>query len=65
MATNLRAKIKSSDTIVIHDVNTETTAKFAQENKGIEVAECVREVAEKSVRIQAFCYTGISAPAFL
>ena len=56
MAQNLRAKIPSSDTLVIHDRNTEATTRFMQEaggtaNKdmGIEVASSPRQVAEKSV----------------
>jgi len=51
MATNLRAKIPKSDTIIVHDVNKDTTAKFAKDNEGVEVAQNVREVAEKSVRL--------------
>ena len=56
MAQNLRAKIPSSDTLVMHDRNTEATAKFMQEagstanaNKGIEVVSSPRQVAERSV----------------
>ena len=56
MAQNLRAKIPSSDTLVIHDRNTEATTKFMQEARstanedvGIEVAGSPRAVAEKSV----------------
>lgn len=56
MAQNLRAKIPSSDTLVIHDRNTEATTKFMQEASGtsneemrIEVVSSPRQVAEKSV----------------
>ena len=56
MAQNLRAKIPSSDTLVIHDRNTEATTKFMQEagsitnaDIGIEVAGSPRQVAERSV----------------
>ena len=56
MAQNLRAKIPSSDTLVIYDRNTEATTKFMQEvggtangDMGIEVAGSPRQVAEKSV----------------
>lgn len=56
MAQNLRAKIPSSDTLVIHDRNTEATTKFMEEAGGtanedmrIEVASSPRKVAEKSV----------------
>lgn len=52
MAKNLRAKLPKDDTLVIHDVNTSATANFTKEvgQKGVHVAENVREVAEKSVR---------------
>jgi len=49
MATNLKAKMGESDTLIIHDVNSESTKKFVEENPGTEVAQNVREVAEKSV----------------
>ena len=56
MAHNLRAKIPASDTLVIHDRNTEATTKFMQEagstanaDMGIEVAGSPRQVAERSV----------------
>lgn len=56
MAQNLRAKIPSGDTLVIHDRNTEATTKFMQEaggtsneEMGIEVVSSPRQVAEKSV----------------
>ena len=62
MAKNLRAKIPASDTLIIHDRNTEATTNFVQEigiaassagaeskGLGIEVASSPRVVAEKSV----------------
>jgi hypothetical protein len=49
MAQNLRAKLPSSDNLIIHDVNSEATARFAKENSNVQVAEDVRDVAEKSV----------------
>ena len=50
MAKNLRANIPASDTLVVHDRNTEATAKFVQEvGAGIEVANSPRGLAEKSV----------------
>lgn len=56
MAQNLRAKIPSSDTLVIHDRNTEATSKFMQEaggaanaDKAIDVVGSPRQVAERSV----------------
>lgn len=55
MAKNLRTKIPSSDTLVIHDRNEEATARFVQElgstGSGIEVSPSVRGVAEKAVRL--------------
>ncbi len=52
MATNLRAKIPAEDTLFVHDVNTEATRKFLEQNtSGVRIAENVRELAEKAVRI--------------
>jgi hypothetical protein len=51
MAQNLRAKLPSSDNLIIHDVNSEATARFAKENSNVQVAEDVRDVAEKSVSL--------------
>lgn len=63
MASNLRAKIPPSDTLVIHDINPAITQKFVEEvgiaakeagapakGTGIEVASSLRALAEKSVR---------------
>ena len=50
MATNLRAKIAESDTMVIHDVNPKALEKFQQEVGNVEIAKSVRDVAEKTVR---------------
>jgi hypothetical protein len=41
--------LPSSDNLIIHDVNSEATARFAKENSNVQVAEDVRDVAEKSV----------------
>ena len=53
MAKNLRANIPASDTLIIHDRNTEATMNFIQhgggESKGLEVASSPRVVAEQSV----------------
>lgn len=49
MAQNLRAKLPSSDKLIIHDVNTEATSRFTKETSNVEVAESVRDLAEKSV----------------
>jgi len=64
MAKNLRAKIPATDTLVVHDRNTEATTKFVQEvgmaasspgaegrGMGIEVVGSPRAVAEKSVSV--------------
>ena len=52
MAKNLRAKIPAEDTLFVHDVNTAATKQILEEHpQGVRVAENVREVAEKAVRI--------------
>ena len=52
MAKNLRAKIPAEDTLFVHDVNTAATKQFLAEHpQGVRVADNVREVAEKAVRI--------------
>nr|OQO18381.1 hypothetical protein B0A51_13181 [Rachicladosporium sp. CCFEE 5018] len=51
MAKNLRTKIPESDTMIIHDVNEASTAKFAEEVGNVTIAKNVREVAEKSTTI--------------
>ncbi|KAI9821743.1 MAG: hypothetical protein M1827_002324 [Pycnora praestabilis] len=52
MARNLRAKIPESDTLFIQDINTSATQKFVDEaGKGVEIAGCPREVAEKAETI--------------
>ncbi|EMC91903.1 hypothetical protein BAUCODRAFT_39046 [Baudoinia panamericana UAMH 10762] len=48
MATNLRNKIASSDTMVIHDVNPAVTEQFSKEVGNVTVAKDVREVAEST-----------------
>ena len=66
MAKNLRAKLPPNDTLYIYDKNKEATSKFLQEvgiaagsagagerGMNIEIAACVRDVAEKSVRAAA------------
>lgn len=50
MATNLRNKIPESDTMMIHDVNPAVTEKFKKEIGNCEIAQSVREIAEKTVR---------------
>jgi len=49
MASNLRSKISSSDKMYIHDVNPAVTEQFAKEVGNVEIAQSVRDVAEKSV----------------
>ena len=59
MAKNLRAKIPSTDTLIIYDRNEDATTRFVQEmgqtsGEGIEVAPSVRNVAERAVRLPRF-----------
>lgn len=52
MAKNLRTKIKPDDTMIIHDVNEQTTKQFVDEMRSVgpvTAAQDVREVAENSV----------------
>ena len=53
MAANLRTKLPSSDTLVIYDINDTATSSFTKEHKGVEVAQSVREIAEKAVSGQS------------
>jgi 3-hydroxyisobutyrate dehydrogenase len=55
MARNLQAKLPSSDTVRVFDINAESTQKFAEETKAlgsgaaVTIAASVREAAEDSV----------------
>lgn len=55
MARNLQAKLPSSDTIRIFDINAESIERFANETKGlsngaaVEIASNSRDAAENSV----------------
>jgi len=55
MAKNLQAKLPSSDTLRIYDINTDSVNRFAQEIKAlgngasVTVADGVRDAAEDSV----------------
>ncbi len=52
MAKNLRAKIPKTDTLVISDLNVDATKNFIKEvgnDTRTEIAQSVREIAEKSV----------------
>lgn len=51
MAKNLRTKISSSDTMLIHDVNPAVTESFKQEVGNVEIAKTVREIAENTETI--------------
>lgn len=54
MAGNLRAKLASSDKLVVNDVNAAAVAKFKEEHgTGVDVAGSVREVAEQSVGLHS------------
>lgn len=57
MAQNLRAKLPSSDNLIIHDVNSETTSRFVQENSNVEIGQDVRGVAERSVSLSRLSNT--------
>lgn len=58
MAKNLRAKIPAEDTLFVQDVNTAASKKFLEENPtGVRVADNVREVAEKAVRMSSHSTT--------
>lgn len=55
MARNLQAKLPSSDTLRIYDINPNSIEKFANETKAlgsgaaVQIAATVREAAENSV----------------
>jgi ornithine cyclodeaminase/alanine dehydrogenase-like protein (mu-crystallin family) len=55
MAKNLQAKLPSTDTIRVYDINTQSVEKFTNDTKAlgkgaaVEAASCVREAAENSV----------------
>jgi ornithine cyclodeaminase/alanine dehydrogenase-like protein (mu-crystallin family) len=55
MAKNLQAKLPSTDTIRVYDINTQSIEKFANDIKAlgkgaaVEAASCVRDAAENSV----------------
>jgi len=51
MAKNLRAKIKSDDQLIVHDVNPAMTEQFEKEVGNVKVAANVREVAENAVSL--------------
>jgi 3-hydroxyisobutyrate dehydrogenase len=58
MARNLQAKLPSSDTIRVFDINTESMQKFKNETKAlgsgaaVKTAASAREAAEDSVSLQ-------------
>jgi adenosylcobinamide amidohydrolase len=55
MARNLQAKLPSTDTIRVFDINTDSVKRFVNETKAlgngaaVEVSSSVREAAEDSV----------------
>jgi hypothetical protein len=61
MARNLQAKLPSSDTLRVYDINRQTVDRFVNDTKAlsngavVQVAETVREAAEDSVRL----FTGV------
>lgn len=68
MARNLQAKLPSSDTLRVFDINTESIHKFVNETKAlgsgaaVTIAANAREAAEDSVSFlwilfcQSYCY---------
>jgi len=60
MARNLQAKLSSSDTLRIYDINAESMKRFAEETKAlssgaaVQVANSVRGAAEDSVSFPGF-----------
>jgi ornithine cyclodeaminase/alanine dehydrogenase-like protein (mu-crystallin family) len=70
MARNLQAKLPSSDTLRVFDINAESIQKFAKETKAlgsgaaVEIAASVREAAEDSVSLlQSFLWPCSCYPA--
>ena len=57
MAKNLQAKLPSTDTLHVYDINTASAEKFMSETKAsssgasVKIASTVREAAENSVRL--------------
>ena len=70
MAKNLQAKLPSSDTLRIYDINTESLKKFANDTKSlssgatVEIAATIREAAEHSVSSPESYCSIIFAPLF-
>ena len=66
MARNLQAKLPSTDTLKIFDINSEMVERFAKETKAldsgaaVEIASSVREAAEDSVGSSFFNF-GLAA----
>lgn len=60
MARNLQAKLPSSDTLRVYDVNTESVARFVNDTKAlstgakVQTAANVREAAEDSVSLEQY-----------
>lgn len=67
MARNLQAKLPSTDTIRVFDINTESVERFVNETKALSAgatvtaASTVREATEDSVR----CHISLSPPIHL
>ena len=65
MARNLQAKLPSSDTIRVFDINAESVQRFANETKAlgngaaVKIAANVREAAEDSVSLQEISFIRI------
>jgi len=71
MARNLQAKLPSTDTIRVYDINTASAEKFVTETKAlsagaaVEIATSVREAAENSVGLHSSCYALRPTTAFI
>jgi ornithine cyclodeaminase/alanine dehydrogenase-like protein (mu-crystallin family) len=70
MARNLQAKLPSSDTLRIYDINPDSIERFANETKAlgsgaaVQVAATVREAAEDSVSFLMGILVDPTLPAF-
>lgn len=70
MARNLQAKLPSSDTICIYDINPDSIKRFAEETKAlssgaaVKIASSVREAVEDSVG-HPYIHYCVCSPAIL
>ena len=70
MARNLQAKLPSTDTIRVYDINTESVDRFANDTKAlstgasVQVAATAREAAEDSVCAATFIHLRFRSSEF-